>query len=114
RWRRLVWQRAECRCTPTLRVGFYEDNGLFRPSPAIRRAVREAAEILAAKGATVKEVKAPDGVRTLRDFIQLIAADRLEARFYDRAPLDMMDRDFPGEAQIVPRRSPLSALQSVL
>ena len=34
-----------------LRVGVCEDDGFFTPSPAIRRAVREAAEALCARGA---------------------------------------------------------------
>jgi fatty acid amide hydrolase len=42
-----------------LRVGFYTDNGVMRPGPAIRRAVEEAARALEARGATVEEWTPP-------------------------------------------------------
>lgn len=60
-----------------LRVGWYVDNGLFTPSPAIRRAVRDTVAALAARGATVTEVPAPDGLRAQQLFLQLVGADRL-------------------------------------
>ncbi len=65
-----------------LRVGFYEDDGLFTPSAALRRAVREAAGHLRAAGAEVLPYTPPnveaiawlmfsllsaDGTRTLLD-----------------------------------------------
>jgi fatty acid amide hydrolase len=59
-----------------LRVGWFCDNGLFTPSPAIRRAVREAAEILGSGGARVVPVEPPNGERTTRLFFQLAGADR--------------------------------------
>lgn len=60
-----------------LRVGWADDNGLFRPSPAIRRAVREAAAALEHQGARVVEVPLPDGRRTHALFMALVGADRL-------------------------------------
>ncbi len=60
-----------------LRVGFSEDNGLFAPSPAVRRAVREASSALERTGVTVTPVKGPDGEAILRSFLELLGADRL-------------------------------------
>jgi fatty acid amide hydrolase len=64
-----------------LRVGYYEEDGFFTPSAAVRRAVREAADHLRAAGATLVPYQPPhveeayflgiagitaDGLRTLR------------------------------------------------
>jgi fatty acid amide hydrolase len=43
-----------------LRVGVYERDGVFAPSPGVRRAVREAAAALKAAGATVVDFTVPD------------------------------------------------------
>jgi fatty acid amide hydrolase len=43
-----------------LRIGFYTDNGVVRPSPAIRRAVTEAARALDGKGFVVQEWQPPN------------------------------------------------------
>lgn len=48
-----------------LRVACFEDDGVFPPSPAVRRAVREAAEALRRRGATVVPWRFPDGRRAL-------------------------------------------------
>ncbi|BAZ21954.1 amidase [Kalymmatonema gypsitolerans NIES-4073] len=58
-----------------LRVAFYTDNGVIRPAPAIRRAVREAAEVLAKRGVIIEEWKPPNLLRGLQLYIQLISAD---------------------------------------
>src|SRR5262249_21669240 len=42
-----------------LRVGAYEDDGMFPPSPALRRAVWEAADALRKQGAQVVEFRPP-------------------------------------------------------
>jgi fatty acid amide hydrolase len=42
-----------------LRIGFYTDDGLFRTAPAIRRAVKEAAQALSERGAEVVEFVPP-------------------------------------------------------
>jgi fatty acid amide hydrolase len=59
-----------------LRVGWFDDNGLFTPSPAIRRAVREATDTLAKHGANVVPIQPPDAERTTRLFLRLAGADR--------------------------------------
>src|SRR5207249_3251581 len=48
-----------------LRVACFEEDGVFSPSPAIRRAVREAAEALRRRGATIVPWRFPDGRRAL-------------------------------------------------
>ena len=60
----------------TLRVAVYEDDGLFPASPAVRRAVREAAQLLAAAGARVTAWTAPDLSKATEIFFGLLSADR--------------------------------------
>jgi fatty acid amide hydrolase len=57
-------------------IGWFDDNGLFAPSPAIRRAVRQSYEMLAHGGARVVQIRAPDPERTTRLFLQLVGAAR--------------------------------------
>ena len=59
----------------TLRVAMYTDNGFFTPSPALRRAVREAAETLRARGAVVEEWMPPDMAEASRIYLGLLFAD---------------------------------------
>ena len=54
-----------------LRVGYYTDDGWFRPSPACARAVREAAKALADRGARVEEFAPPDLPEAMRIFFGL-------------------------------------------
>jgi len=58
-----------------LRIGYYEDDGVFAASPGVRRAVRDAAVALRSAGATVTRWKLPDPqeVRTL--FFAMLSAD---------------------------------------
>lgn len=58
-----------------LRVLFYTENGLFAPSPAFRRAVREAAEALRARGVEVEEWRPPDVGRAWEIYLGLLLAD---------------------------------------
>ncbi len=59
-----------------LRVAVYEDDGLFAPSPAVRRGVREAARALAAAGARVTAWTAPDLRGAAELYFGLLTADR--------------------------------------
>lgn len=59
-----------------LRIGFYVDDGHTSPSPAIRRAVREAAAALADLGCHVVEMIPPDGGEAQRIFLGLMGGDR--------------------------------------
>jgi fatty acid amide hydrolase len=58
-----------------LKVAFYDDDGYFPASPVLRRAVREAAAILGARGCEVVELK-PDGIPEALDvFYGIFSAD---------------------------------------
>ncbi len=59
----------------TLRVGFYHDDGVMTSSPAVRRAVSEAARHLADAGAHVVEWTPPDPGHTLHLAFALMSAD---------------------------------------
>lgn len=58
-----------------LRVGVYDDDGLFTPSPALRRAVREAAAHLQAAGATLVEFRPPNAARIAELYFMIVSAD---------------------------------------
>ncbi len=58
-----------------LRVAHYSDDGFFPAAPAVRRAVREAADALRRRGATVEEFQPPDVRRAIGLFYQLLSAD---------------------------------------
>lgn len=57
------------------RVGYFEDDGYFAPSPAVRRAVREAADALRQSGANVRSFVAPDIHEAMQVYFGLIGAD---------------------------------------
>jgi fatty acid amide hydrolase len=59
----------------SLRVAYYTDDGTISVAPSIRRAVTEAAGILAGRGATVTEWRPPDVPHALDLWIGIIAAD---------------------------------------
>ena len=59
----------------SLRVAMYEDDGFFPASPAVRRATREAADLLRAQGITVETWTPPDVTHGMRLFISLLGAD---------------------------------------
>jgi len=58
-----------------LRIGFWIDDGYFAASPAIRRAVTEAAAALAARGAHVEPFAPPDVPQAMRLYFGLLSAD---------------------------------------
>jgi fatty acid amide hydrolase len=60
-----------------LRIAWYEDDGTFSPSPAVRRAVRESAALLRARGATLVEWTPPEVSRARDLFYGLLSADGL-------------------------------------
>lgn len=59
----------------TLRVAWYDDDGLARPSPGTREAVARAVRILADSGATVAEASPPDLTGATMMFLTLAGAD---------------------------------------
>ena len=60
---------------PKLRVAFYTDNGVIGSSPALRRAVTEAATALAQMGAEVEEWTPPDIPKAWELYMSLLCAD---------------------------------------
>ena len=61
-----------------LRVAYYTDDGTLAPAPALRRAVREAADILRDRGAQVTAWSPPDVPHALELFFSIFTADRGE------------------------------------
>ncbi|MGI9610388.1 MAG: amidase [Acidimicrobiia bacterium] len=57
-----------------LRIGMYTDNGYFPVSPAVRRAVEDAADALRALGATVEQVSPPNPEEGVRLFLRAVSA----------------------------------------
>lgn len=58
-----------------LRVAMFTDDGYFSPSPAIRRAVQEAAEALRTRGATVEPWNPPSTLEAMKLYFGLMGAD---------------------------------------
>ena len=58
-----------------LRIGVFEDDGYWPASPALRRAVREAAEILTERGAIVEPFADPDPEAATRFYFSFLTAD---------------------------------------
>ena len=61
--------------TSRLRVGFYTNNGVLAPAPAVARAVREAADALRAQGLEVDEWQPPDMTEAFELWLGLLMAD---------------------------------------
>ncbi len=59
-----------------LRVAFYTEDGTFAVAPAVRRAVREAAEVLKQAGAQVTEWRPPDVGHAQDIFYGILSADK--------------------------------------
>lgn len=58
-----------------LRIACYTDDGTFAVAPAVRRAIREAANILESRGAQVTAWTPPDAPRALDLYFGLLSAD---------------------------------------
>ncbi|MFT3776462.1 MAG: amidase family protein [Minicystis sp.] len=58
-----------------LRVGVYTDDGVVPPSAAVARAVREAAEALRARGATIVDFTPPGLPDAAYDYLSALTAD---------------------------------------
>lgn len=80
----------------SLRVAWFDDDGILPASPALRRAVREAADSLARAGATVTRWRLPDPRRAADIFVSLLSADGAAslARVRGGDPLDPGLRPF--------------------
>ncbi len=66
-----------------LRVAMWTDDGYFRPSPAIRRAVEEAAAALCDRGAIVEPFTPPEIFEAMRLFYALLERRRRRGRPQD-------------------------------
>jgi fatty acid amide hydrolase len=73
-----------------LRVGFWDDDGLFAPAPAARRAVADAAEALRRAGARVTAFRPPDPAQVRGLYYGLMSGDRFagERRQLGSSPRD--------------------------
>jgi len=73
-----------------LRVGWFTDDGVFPATPAARRAVNEAVEALAQRGAHVTAWQPPEPERAEALFFNLLSADRFEGgrRILGASPRD--------------------------
>lgn len=69
------WQAPEAVDWRSLRVGFFTDDGYLPASPAIRRAVTEAARALSGLGVSVEPFTPPDVMEVGRLFTGLLSAD---------------------------------------
>ena len=58
-----------------MKIAVWNDDGTFCPSPAVRRAVDEGAEHLAARGAEICPWVPPDIPQVIDTYFQLVAAD---------------------------------------
>src|SRR5262249_37424149 len=100
-----------------LRVGAYEDDGMFPPSPALRRAVWEAADALRKQGAQVVEFRPPDIAEGIRIGYSLFYADGLTVLrgMVGSAPIDVRIRKvFMGAGFPTPLRAPLRRVFEML
>ena len=99
------------------RIGFYTDNGYFSASPAIRRAVQEAAARLESQGATLVPLTPPDVTEAIRLFLGVFLVDggvAMRRALAGEAPHDLikgqlMGAEMPGWLR--PIMSRLLALQ---
>lgn len=69
------WPDPEKVLVAGLRIGYYTDNGYFPASPALRRAVKEAAETLQGLGASVAPFTPPDPAEAVRIFLGSASAN---------------------------------------
>ncbi len=64
---------------PRLRIGVFDDDGFFRASPAVRRAVHSAAAVLRSIGTDVVDFHPPDVSVAMSLYLALIGADGARA-----------------------------------
>ncbi len=61
----------------TLSVGYYDDDGYLTPAASVRRAVEEAASLLADAGVAVKRVRPPNVFENLDTYFRAMSGDGL-------------------------------------
>ncbi len=63
--------------TSGMTVGYYDDDGYLTPAASVRRAVEEAASLLADAGVTVKRVRPPNVSENLDTYFRALSGDGL-------------------------------------
>jgi fatty acid amide hydrolase len=71
----LAWRDVLAGPMPEWRVGYWNDDGFARPSPAIRRAVDEVAKRLTSVGISVERFEPPEVPQAMRLYFRLISAN---------------------------------------
>jgi fatty acid amide hydrolase len=94
-----------------LQIGWYVDDELFPPSPAARRAVTEAADALARRGARVTAWRPPELAHAEALMFGLLGADRFELA---RAILGRSPRDPRLKAMEAAARQPRALIDFLL
>jgi fatty acid amide hydrolase len=69
------WREPDAVDVAALRIAYYEDDGFFPATPALRRAVREAVAALAKRGAHVERFTPPDVAGAMHLYLRLLSAD---------------------------------------
>lgn len=68
------WREPSTIDVSKLRIGVWEEDEIFRPSPAVRRAVRESADALSRLGADVRPFHMPEVETAFRLCLELLAS----------------------------------------
>lgn len=71
----LSWHEPGAVDVASLRIAYYEDDGFFPAAASVRRAVREAVELLRDCGAHVEPFAPPDVATAMRLFLGILSAD---------------------------------------
>ncbi|HEX3550091.1 MAG TPA: amidase family protein [Candidatus Elarobacter sp.] len=71
----LGWREPGGVDVASLRIAYYEDDGFFPAAASVRRAVREAVELLRDCGARVEPFAPPDVATAMRVFFGILSAD---------------------------------------
>ena len=86
----MPWASSEAVSLRELRIGYYEDDGYFPASPALRRAVRESVDMLRDAGAHVESFAPPEVDTIAKLGWRLFAPDRFAKlrQMAEGGPLD--------------------------
>ncbi|TMS38664.1 hypothetical protein L596_005338 [Steinernema carpocapsae] len=71
----VLWNEKEYTSTRKLKIGYYIDDGWFKPTPALQRAVLETKEHLERLGHTLVPFQPPDASRAYQLFIGAVCVD---------------------------------------
>jgi fatty acid amide hydrolase len=71
----VAWREPGAVDLASLRIAYYEDDGFFPAAASVRRAVREAVDMLRGCGARVEAFVPPDVAGAMRLFLGILSAD---------------------------------------